>query len=289
MKIQFLFDMIDNPTKYPYIFKSHVDPVTKHFEQDDDVVFSTKVLPGYTTVSLAIKPCADIFYPHGISDKNWREAKSVNWHKNIFVSGPAWVDKLVGQGMDKSRIHIVGYPVLDPVYKTTVKVNPNMVLWAPTHTASLSSYPHLEPILRKACDDIGAELVVNTHPYCRDDSIPTLELIKQASVVIADTGSSICEAWLMGRPTVLPDFALMLSGRRMKVQDKYPGSFEAQIYDRQIGYHVYKENDLASVLKDAMNGGITPAEDSFLDDIFPRELRGESGVIAANAIRRIAE
>ena len=289
MKIQFLFAKPKYmPTGYTGIYLAHVEPIIRHFLPDDEVVFNPETCADHTTVTL-LRARADIFIHHGISDKNWRGAKNMDSVKYVFVPGPAWVEKLKAQGMDEKRIRVVGYPLLDPVFEQPLEVCANMVLWAPTHVNSPTTYPHLRKTLKETCEKLGLKFVESPHPFHSGDSTSTQALIAQAAVVVADTGSSVYEAWATGTPVVIPDYAIKRGAKDIDVAKEWQGSFESQIYTDKIGYHVYKEEDLADTIQCAINDGITSKAVAFMEGIFPTELRGKSGLLAANTIREIAE
>jgi len=69
-----------------------------------------------------------------------------------------------------------------------------------------------------------------------------------------------------------------------KVLARWPGSYEAQIYNNRIGRHAKDEKDLNRLVHEALDDGITSAEEQFIEKILPREFRGVSGKMAAEAL-----
>jgi len=289
VKIQFLFvGHKEESSGYHNIFHAHVAPIIKHFLPSDEVIFYPEIRDGYTTITLG-RAVADIFIHHGISDKNWRDAKNMDGAKYVFVPGPAWVEKLTGQGMDEKRIRIVGYPLLDPIFERSIPGDSNIVLWAPTHANSPTTYPHLRDPLMESCKKLGLEFIESPHPHHGVSGDSTQEIIARSAVVVADSGSSIYEAWAMGVPVVIPDYAIKRGMKDIDVAKEWPGSFESIIYSEKIGHHVYREEDLTATIQLAISEGVTQKARDFMDGIFPVNLRGNSGLLAANTIREIAE
>lgn len=108
-----------------------------------------------------------------------------------------------------------------------------------------------------------------------------MQALVDADVVISDAGSLVYEAWALGKPVVFPDW-LVKEG----VFKHFPGSFEEQIYREKIGYHVETPEQLGPMVERALMSGITEREKKFIDGIFPPELRGRSGEVTANLLRR---
>lgn len=214
----------------------------------------------------------DVFFGHGIADKNGRNADHLAGFGTIFHSGPRWQRKYLEQGLSADQIRQVGYTKLDPLFGMTQTTH--TVLWAPTFAAHWQhSYEALRALI--------LELPVERSVHCLDQpNHVTLTELVDADVVIADGGSTIYEAWALGKPVVFPDWAVgdLIS----------PGSIEDEIYRLQIGYHAHHPDELPEVIEQAQQQGITAPERAFIDDIFPPELRGTSGKAHAEALMEIA-
>jgi len=226
-----------------------------------------------------------VFVQHGLADKCLISAKTVGNFDYVCVSGPAWLEKLKARGVDTRKVITIGYPSLDPLFhkpRAEKKSGRKTILYAPTHANSkASSYPAFLECIDKLPDEY--KILVSAHPYHGDDHMPTMEKLISADVVIADCGSTVYEAWSLGKPVVFPDWLC-----RDKVLKVWPDSFEADIYRRRIGYHASDFEHLVKLLELAVARGITEEESNFINGIFPQALRGCSGELAAATLRKIA-
>lgn len=214
---------------------------------------------------------SDVFINHGISDKGWRDADAVGDFRYIFHSGPAWQRKYREQGIPADRLRQVGYTKLDPVF--ALKPRARTVLWAPSLSRGWQrEFLALEALLTDA--------VHSLHPFDAPSNSTTQDLV-DAEVVVADVGSTVYEAWALGKPVVFPDYAVS----HMVV----PSTFEETIYRAKIGYHANSPRHLLRQIDRARSHGITQAEQEFIEDIFPSELRGVSGWRHATALQDIAD
>jgi len=290
--------LVSDGVGYGALFKAHVLPVIKYLPESQ---ISDHYEPGYINVSLSREafPKAEVFMHHGISDKLYRETSKMMNYDTVFVPGPAWRDKLVYQGMSPKRIHIIGYPFMDEIFKEPLSRPPlkrtadyvkygiptddmkkPLVVWAPTHrgTAVVSSQGRLNNVINNE-SWITKE---TQHPvysgfFFRD-------ILPLADVVVADSGSTLYEAWAYGVPVVFPSWLIKDS-----ILGVWPNSFEAKIYRERLGWHANSENELVDMIKQAIKtknigSGIEP----FMEGIFPQSLRGCSGKRAAQALTEIA-
>ena len=224
--------------------------------------------------------------PHGMSDKGYHEAERLKTIRHLLYSGPLWKDKLVKQGIFTERIHIVGCPRLDPIFQGKIKRlqgGKARVLWCPTHDAieEISSYPEFGKQLTGLSGKY--EAISSVHPAREDGGKTSLELLVQADVVLSDTSSLIYEALAIGKPVVLLDW-LVKDG----VFGKIPGTFEEMIYRDGLCYHAASFEELPEVIDTALKNGIDKRTQEFIDGIFSPELRGNSGKMAAETLRRVA-
>lgn len=226
----------------------------------------------------------DVFASHGIADKGWRRARFVKHFSYICVSGPAWIRKYQREGLDRRKLLLVGYPKID----TLVRLVPSprgdrpRVLWAPTvltQRKPRSSWPALGAYL-DALDD-RYDITVSAHPK-HSGGVSTTQALVDADVVIADTGSTIYEAWALDKPVVFPSWLI----RRM-VDQWMPRTMEQQIYRDCVGYHVTAPDGLVTAIEAALANGITDTEQAFIEGVLPRELRGVSGQIMAHELLRV--
>jgi hypothetical protein len=219
----------------------------------------------------------EVFVSHGIADKRWRTYSIVRKFEHIFHSGPAWQAKYLEQGAPPERLWEVGYAKLDPAFDGTLKRGDGArVLWAPTHRRAWPyQYEALEPIIRRL--DVG----ISQHPQEAGPKASTLQALVDADVVIADGGSTVYEAWALGKPVVFPTWLVCKS--RLVI----PKTFEQLIYRREIGYHADSESDLQQQIDLARERGITRQEREFIESIFPTFLHGTSGKAHADALLEI--
>jgi hypothetical protein len=269
---------------YASILDSFIDPICKHLDE------YTKggMVQDAINVSFFTGTQSEVFMSHGIADKNWRNAGSVEKFEHVFVSGPLWVEKLIEQGLDKNKIVIGGYPKLDPCFNGEHVKTPSdkiVVLWAPTHNSlrEVSSYPAFEEYLDKFPDDF--EVISSVHPYHKEGKQkPTIQGLVDADVVIADAGSTAYEAWALGKQVIFPDW-LIKDGicKRLK------NTFEAQIFKNRIGLHANSFEELVDMAYSSAKEPLDMITEMFIDTIFPKELRGISGKVTAERLMAIAK
>jgi len=271
---------------YGQLYDAHVNPIRRHFDGSIKYDGTPNLKPSkeHFIFGLGIHSAATVFMSHGLADKSWRDADRLEHMHHVFVSGPAWKEKLKRQGRAADTIHIVGYPYLDQALANEARNE--YVLWAPTHHASPSSHPELDSPLHSAEEQgqLPFPLAVNLHPTLQtlgkgEPRSLAAGTLRGAAVVIADSGSTIYEAWALGIPVVFPDWIVA-----EKVKGEWPDSFEAQIYREQIGYHAHRSEQLLDSIREAATNGITPKEEAFIEGILPTALRGVSGMKAARTL-----
>lgn len=270
---------------YKAINDAIIQPIIDHLP---DVTVINK--PARNAVNVALfttqKDC-QAFIPHGIADKNYRDGPKVSHFQYVFVSGPAWVEKLTKQGFPRERILIGGYTKLDPIFRGKYEKSPagdrKRILYAPTHGAieSVSLDGRFSECLSQLSQHY--EVIHALHPATSSRRNVTMQALIDADIVISDAGSLVYETWALGKPVVFPSW-LFKDG----VKQHFPGSFEDQIYREEIGYHAWNATNLLDCVKCAALNGIDRKTADFIETIFPSELRGRSGEITANHLRRIA-
>lgn len=236
----------------------------------------------------------DIFMSHGCADKNYREienGKYLHKFKLILVPGPWLKKKLITYGIHESKIACVGWPKLDPLFLQLKKWKPNnnykTVLWVPTHNwgiykvhkTSISSYPRLYRYMNYLNKLTGIKIIISTHPKNRKEKIPTLDKLVACDYVIADAGSTVYEAWALGKPVIFPDWIV-----KNKILNNIPGSAEEYIYTNNIGYHANNINELVSLLKSDLI--IEKDVKDFMEDYMPSKFNGRSGKAVYRAINK---
>jgi len=277
MKIRFLV----RKGNYEIVDRAHVEPVLEYLE-GGEIAHGTSFAALNVSLSWEVFPKADVFMSHGLADKNWRNADKMSGYDHVLVSGPAWKEKLVGQGMSADVISIMGYPFLDPVWD--LARSRELLVWAPTHkaTSDVTTEGRLsEALLGRLRKEFPLETV--SHPV--GSKRLSRDVLPRAAVVIADAGSTLYEAWAFGIPVIFPDWLV-----KEAVLKKWPGSFEAIIYERSLGWHANSEEELIDLVREVWRiGELGNGVEEFMEGILPSELRGRSGEVAAKELMRLRD
>jgi len=285
---------------YKNIVDSMVNPIIKYLSQDQYTIMLEKYdkkirkwshPQDNNTFDVSffsdVKQRHGLLIVHGIADKNYRNVPGIHNFDYIGVSGnQLWIDKLVSKGVDKSKIVVIGYPKLDPIFQnrnkqinSTGKIN---VLYAPTHNTqpdnpmSVSSYPRLVPKILNFYSIFNMR--TSTHPANETNHDITFgEELEWADVVIADAGSTLYEAWALNIPVVFPDWLV-----KDNISRNFPGSFEEKIYKEKIGYHANNINHMEELIYQAYKNGLDDKTKEFSECILPSSIKGKSGKIIAD-------
>ncbi len=250
-----------------------------------------------------VAPPAQVLMSHGLADKSYlflRSAETglplVNSFEHVLVPGEwarrrllerrrARPDKRVL--LDESRIHVVGWPRLDPLVQAgaaergPVSGRPLRLLWAPSHDTTrvgperraLSSYPAFEPYLPRLRERFDVR--VSLHPANRSDKTPTGDALAWADVVVSDFGTLLYEAWALRKCVVMPTFLLP-----PEIATRRPQTAEAHVYRERIGSHAGSFEELVEMAAAAEPPGSDV--ERFLADFLAPQYLGCSS-------RRIAE
>lgn len=223
-----------------------------------------------------------IFMSHGLADKNYRQNESIHYFDYVVIHGPAWIEKMEKQGVSRDKLIIGGWPKLDMLYKHQYSPlkKKKIILWAPTHSNSISAYKKLN--LSKLNNDF--DIITSYHPWDRKDRYPTTEELIYADIIVSDTGSIVYEAWALGKQVVFPDWLL-----KDKIIVETPESFEAQIYEEQIGLHANSFKELVELVHYGIGKPLDKKTQTFIDGIFSPELRGRSGEVIAEKLLSLEE
>ena len=243
------------------------------------------------SITFYIRKKADIFMSHGCADKNYREmskCKHLDKFKLILVPGPWLKKKLVNRGISESKIACVGWPKLDPLFRQLKRWKPNpnykTVLWVPTHNKSIyylentiSSYPKLKEYFGILKNINGIKLIVSVHPKNKRRKRVTLDKLVACDYVIADAGSTVYEAWALGKPVIFPDWII-----KENIIKNIPGSAEEYIFSNNIGYHARDINEMY----DMLNSNLVIGDDvkEFMKEYMPSKFNGVSGKVVHNEI-----
>lgn len=254
---------------------------------------------------------------HGLADKRYRRNEKTRTFSSIIVPGPAFTEKIIASGARNTvlrpdrqgrmsrqrRIVEAGYPKLDPLHLGEVdgsgfwKQSSGRVLYAPTHgggserwTEGNRSKPGarattwwIRDQILDALTDAGFEVVLAPHPRHSEGNRATFAQYVDADVVVADGGSTIYEAWCLGKPVVLPHWAV--SERNINRGN----TMERDVYTQRIGYHADSVEDLVRQTERAAEKGISAREYDYSMRVIPEEYRGRGGKLWAEHLVYLME
>ena len=294
-----------NGKAYEHAVKALADPIIKHLDKND-VGYVDRPLKGLNCRffnSTRIKEhgkCPvgphDIFFSHGIGDKNYWIGKHIKDFNYAFVPGEAWRDRMIKTGY-KGKIYITGYTKLDPLINGEIKENKKdkpYVVWMPTHGyhhkyKGRSSYPQCMKLIEEIPDIYYKNVAM--HPTSKLNNkkkhTPTMQDLIDCDVVIADAGSTLYEAWILGKPVIFPDW--ICKNDVLGHFKKDPDNFEYKIYNENIGYHAKDMDHLISLIDKALSDGMQDREKEFINYIYPEKLRGKAGETAAKYLNELKE
>lgn len=226
---------------------------------------------------------------HGLADKSYRQ--QYRFFRHVLLPGPAFHEVLRRTRFPERKLYVLGYPKLDPFFAGTVAVPERddrvRVVYAPTHGGGSERWPDGNPAAPGAQasswwrrDEVTAlldpdvfDVVTTPHPRHAPGRRATFEEYAAADVVIADGGSTIYEAWVLGLPVVMPAW---LTRERNETRDG-GRTLEARVYKRRLGYQADAPGELAELVRRAAGEGIGKAETAFAETVVPTELRGRGG------------
>ncbi len=258
---------------------------------------------GALNLCLFIRPEADVVMSHGVADKNYlwssdgQGKRLANQRQHLLVPGQWLRRRLLASPaikLDEDRIHVVGWPRLDLLIGQVPKARRRgigpakpRVLWAPTHNRrkrgetarSTSSFPEFENYLRALSR--FAWIDVSVHPRNRVDHTPTGASMPAADIVVADFGTTVYEAWALGKPVIFPRWLLA-----DRIADHMPGSAESLIFAERIGYHPESFDELVDIVR--AGPVLTPDVQAFMADYLAPEYFGTSGRRVAEVLTEIA-
>jgi hypothetical protein len=257
---------------------------------------------GSLNFTLFIRRQADVIMSHGVADKSYfwisdpLGKRYVNSYEHVLVPGEWLKRRLLASKpihMTEDQIHIVGWPRLDVLLGQVPNAPEGRprkprVLWAPTHnkrprgevSRSTSSFPAFENYLRALSRFAWVD--VSVHPRNRTDRTPTGASMPRADIVIADFGTTVYEAWALGKPVIFPRWLL---GDR--IADAIPGSAEAHIFRERIGYHPASFDEMIDIIR--AGPVITDDVRAFLDDFLAREYLGRSSARVAEVLTELSQ
>jgi hypothetical protein len=258
---------------------------------------------GALNFCLFIRSQADVVMSHGVADKSYfwtsdgQGKKFVNSRSHVLVPGEWLKRRLLASNpirLTSDQIHVVGWPRLDeligqvpgPSGRRLGSPKPR-ILWAPTHNKrrrgetgrSTSSFPEFENYLRTLSRFAWVD--VSVHPRNRTDRTPTGASMPRSDIVVADFGTTVYEAWALGKPVIFPRWLLA-----DRIAEYIPGSAEAHIFRERIGYHADSFDEMIDIIR----GGpvITPDVTSFMADYLAPQYFGCSSARVAEVLTELA-
>lgn len=310
-KYNFIYDIISQHagSAYKYAIKALADPILKFFNKEDAGYFNIPA-PGpngkgincrfFNSSRIAEQgKCPvgpnDIFISHGIGDKNYWIGKRIKDFNYAFCPGPIWANRMRDTGY-KGEIFIVGYTKLDPIFNREYEKNKKTkpyVVWLPTHGYSnkhkgRSSYPEFNKFIKdiSSAYEFGNGMHPTTKLHSKKKQLPTVQELVDADVIIADAGSTVYEAWAVGKPVIFPDWICKKDVMTHFKNDTQ--NLEYQIYSKGIGYHAKDIKHMNQLIEKALQNGMKDEEKEFIEDIFPKKLRGNAGKTAYKALIEIS-
>lgn len=260
--------------------------------------------PGAVNFSLFIWPESDVVMSHGVADKNYLWTRDsdggrlANRHQHLLVPG-RWLQRRLLKSptvnLPDENIHLVGWPRLDTLItqvpapsRSPLGRGKPRVLWAPTHNKrkrgetgrSTSSFPQFENYLLALAK--YAEVDVSVHPRNRTDPTPTGASLPESDIVVADFGTTVYEAWALGKPVIFPRWLLA-----DRISEHMPSTAEAYIFEHRIGYHPDSFDEMVDILR--AGPVITHEVREFLDDYLEPAYLGRSSARVAAVLLQIAE
>jgi len=273
-------------SKYDSILHSIVNPIEKYLPQEK-YTKGYQDTSGETHVSFFTedRPHYGIFQCHGMACKNYHTAKIVQDYDHILVTGDTWKQKYIDEGIPESKIFVNGWSKLDPIFNGEIIKTPNdkiTVLFAPTHVAifEVSLFPHAHEILKMIPNTYN--VIMSEHPAIKANNKPTLQFLADADIVISDSSSIIYEAWSLGKRVIFLDWIV-----KEGIEQIFSGSFEDYIYKNNIGLHAQSKEHFWDLLDYASKYYLDYKTEDFIEGIFPRRLRGNSGKITAEILLQL--
>ncbi len=253
---------------------------------------------------------------HGVADKNYfwtadaQGRRLANARTHLLVPGP-WLRRRILESpsltLRPEQVHDVGWPRLDvliPQASHTLGAlragqsapasgrrgrgrGKPRILWAPTHNRrkrgetgrATSSFPAFENYLPAL--ERFARVDVSVHPRNRRDHTPTGASMPLSDIVVADFGTTVYEAWALGKPVIFPRWLLA-----DRISEHLPGSAEAHIFSQRIGYHPDSFDEMVDILR--AGPVLTPDVRSFMDDFLAPEYFGRSAARVAELLQQFA-
>lgn len=242
---------------------------------------------------------------HGLASKGYRDHSKTRTYRHMFVPGDLQFREVVASGRPARKLEVAGYPKLDPLFsrrELTYSRDPSRVrvLYAPTHGgggekyvegnrnapgARATSYWRRDEVLQ-LLQEAGFEVTESLHPRHSPGHKATFDEYVTADVVVADGGSTLYEAGVLGIPVVSPTW--MVGERNIERGGRSRRTLESVYYHQRIGYHVEEPSSFTDTILEAVENGQDDKTVEFMEGIVPSSLRGTSGERWARRLVEIA-
>lgn len=291
---------------YRLVQRQLLRSITAHLPDGSWRASKRAYVEGCLNITLFVNLEAEVLMSHGAADKNyhWRRdpdgqyMNNVRHRTDVLVPGPFLRDRLVTEPLlrlDADHVHSVGWPRLDVLLEQQAAADVARprdrpwrrrrlrVLWAPTHDRvrlanPISSYPHFEQHLDALRERFDVD--VSVHPRNRDDKRPTRGGLVDADVVVADFGTTVYEAWALGKQVIFPSW-IIGAGMRHST----PGSSERLLFDEGIGLHPQSVDEMVAMIETRAAPG--PVFDAHMSRYLDPSWHGTSGRRVAEVLLRL--
>lgn len=246
-----------------------------------------------------------IHVSHGLASKGYRDHFKTRTYRHIFVPGGHHRDEVLRSGAPARKLEVLGYPKLDELFSRRAgeySRDPSRirVLFAPTHGgggesfvegnsnapgARATAYWRKEEVLQ-SLQEAGFEVVESLHPRHAPRHKATWEEYITTDVVVADGGSTLYEAGVLGIPVVSPTW--MVGERNIERGGRNLRTLESVYYTKRYGYHVDNPDALSDTILEAVENGQDERTRDWMEGVVPSSLRGSSGERWAQRIMEIA-
>jgi len=226
---------------------------------------------------------------HGMSTKNYSTCHLVKYCINnsdiLIAPTQKWIDDYNMMGANKSKIKLCGCLKVDYLQKLqkTIQVESNTICYAPNHNNqqdTISSYPlfvkYLEPLKNKY------NIIISPHPFNSTNNIPTTDNLCRSQIVICDVGSVSYESMLLNKPVIFIDFISKEFCIKL-----FKDSYEGDVFEKQIGYHIEKSENLEKIIKRAFEYGVKENQKEFINKIYPMDTLNKSASLITNEIKKL--
>jgi hypothetical protein len=228
---------------------------------------------------------------HGIASKTY-VSSHYRFFRHVIIPGQAHWDELRRVRFPARKINVLGYPKLDLLFRGEVDGSGVFgedgrirVLYAPTHEggsernsrptapgSQATSWNQRDEVLALLDEDVF-DVVTAPHPRHHPAGKATFAEYVNADVVIADGGSTIYEALVLGKPVVLPSWLT-----RERNETRAVGrTLESRVYREGIGYHVDDPRGFADSVRRAAEQGQREKDVAFAETVVAPEHRGVGG------------